>query len=648
MCKKTYKNQMKRKHTMQWFAMMCALLPMSLTATAAETETEDTLSTLVVTGTRLEAESRNVPFTVTRIDRETLTEQYRTSVLPTVMEQTPGLFLTSRGVMGYSVSTGSAGAIKVRGVGGGAQLLVLIDGQPQYAGLMGHPIADAYQTMMTERVEMIQGPASMMYGSGAMGGVLNIVTRQAERDTVVRDVMLQGGSYGSFEGEASELWRKGRFSGNAGVQYRRTDGHRDYSAFQQYGGFFKIGYDISDHWKVRGDVNLTHFDAENPGPEDAPLIDCKADVTRGLASLSVDNRYERWSGSVRGYYDWGRHTVDDGYNPGGTPRTTLYEHKDFIGGITAYETAKLWQGGLVTLGLDWQHFGGSAWNEDKVNGDRTYLTKGDDGKPARWQSQDEVGVYLDLRQNIGRWVTLDAGARYDWHSVTGAQCIPQGGVSVHVTQQSDIKASVSKGFRSPTIREMYMFPPSSTDLEPEKMMQYEISFTQRFAGKGEVGANVFYIDGDNLITTVRTGGRPRNVNSGDFRNCGIEVFGHYRFTPNWKVTANYSYLHQSNPMEGAPEHKLFVSAAYTHPRWGALVSLQHINGLYLASSEDAPQEQFTLLNIDVHYNINLSKANAQSMTLFVKGENLLAQSYQTYAGYYMPRATVFGGVRARF
>jgi iron complex outermembrane receptor protein len=259
-----------------------------------------------------------------------------------------------------------------------------------------------------------------------------------------------------------------------------------------------------------------------------------------------------------------------------------------------------------------------------------------------------VGVYLDLRQDIARWVTLDAGARYDWHSVTGSQCIPQGGLSVHVTKQSDIKASVSKGFRSPTIREMYMFPPASTDLEPEKMMQYELSFTQRFAGKGEAGANVFYIDGDNLITTVRTGGRPRNVNSGDFRNCGIEVFGHYRFTPRWKVAANYSYLHQSNPMEGAPEHKLFVSAAYTHPRWGAMVSLQHINGLYLAAGEDAPQEQFTLLNIDLHYNVTLSKANAQSMTLFVKGENLLAQSYQTYAGYYMPRATVFGGVRANF
>ena len=638
---------MQRFDTKMKLSFLFSLLLIGTTAsTAATTDKTDTLSTLVVTGTRTTMESRHLPYTVTTIGRETLTEQYRSSVLPTVMEQTPGLFLTSRGVMGYSVSTGAAGAMKMRGVGGGAQLLVLIDGQPQYAGLMGHPLADAYQSMMAERVEVIQGPASMLYGSGAMGGVLNIVTRQAQTDTTATDVTLQGGSYGTFDGEASELWRKGRFSGNAGVQYRRTSGHRESSAFEQYGGFVKLGYDISSHWKARADVNVTHFNAENPGPEDKPLIDCEARITRGLASLSLDNSYGKWNGTVRGYYDWGNHCIDDGYNAGGQPQKNWYRHKDFIGGITAYETASLWQGGLVTLGLDWQHFGGSAWNESKSDGSRTYLTKDDDGNPTEWQSQDEVGVYLSLHQKATTWLTLDAGARYDWHSVTGSQCIPQGGMSFHVTRSADIKASVSKGFRSPTVREMYMFPPSSTDLLPEKMMHYELSFTQRFSNRGTVGANLFLIDGDNLITTTRINGRPRNVNTGDFLNWGIEVFGNYHFDAHWKVSANYSYLHQSDPVESAPEHKLFVSASYTHPRWGAMLSVQHINGLYLASGSDAPQEQYTLLNLEAHYNFQLCKAATwRRLTIFAKGENLLAQRYQTYQGFYMPRATAFGGIR---
>ena len=89
------------------------------------------LQDVVVTGTRNATDQRHLPLTVTVVDNEKLNEQYRTSVLPTVMEQTPGLFTTSRGIIGYGVSTGAAGSMKIRGIGSGAELLVLIDGQPQ-------------------------------------------------------------------------------------------------------------------------------------------------------------------------------------------------------------------------------------------------------------------------------------------------------------------------------------------------------------------------------------------------------------------------------------------------------------------------------------------------------------------------------------
>ena len=153
-------------------------------------EPSSELQDVVVTGTRNATDVRHLPLTVTTIGNEKLNEQFRTSVLPTVMEQTPGLFTTSRGILGYGVSTGAAGSLKVRGVGSGAQLLVLIDGQPQYAGLMGHPIPDAYQTMMTEKVEVLRGPASLLYGSNAMAGVVNIVTRQMNTDGVKTNAQM--------------------------------------------------------------------------------------------------------------------------------------------------------------------------------------------------------------------------------------------------------------------------------------------------------------------------------------------------------------------------------------------------------------------------------------------------------------------------
>ena len=613
----------------------------------AETQSEgiqDTtqMSEVVVTGTRNATDVRHLPLTVTSISNEKLNENYRSSVLPTVTEQTPGLFSTSRGVLGYGVSTGAAGSMMVRGVGSGAQLLVLIDGQPQYAGLMGHPIPDVYQTLMTEKVEVVRGPASLLYGSNAMAGVVNIVTRQMNEDGCKTNIRLQGGSYGTFQADGVNRFRKGKFSTVVGAQYMRTDGHRPNSNFEQFGGYAKIGYDFSEHWKAVADANLTHFNASNPGPVYAPLVDNDSKITRGLASISLSNGYQNTSGTLRAYYDWGHHNIDDGYNLGGTPKTALYKHDDYIAGITWYQSAHFFEGNTVTVGLDWQHFGGSAWNADKQTGAKTYLVKDEDGNLVENQHADEVGTYIDFRQDICKWLTVDAGLRVDWHSVVGTELIPQGGLAFHPTRNADIKALVSKGFRNPIIREMYMFPPATTDLKPERLMNYELAYTQRIAGKVHIGANIFYIKGENLINTVRVDGRPRNVNTGDFENWGLEFSADYTINRHWSVDGNYSYLRMQTPITGAPEGKLYFGGKYHNDKWTATAGVQNISGLYITAGDNPQKENFTLLNASVSYRA------LPWLTLFAKGENLLAEQYQTYDGFFMPKATFMGGASFEF
>ena len=90
------------------------------------------LSDVVVTGTRYRSDIRHLPLDVSVIGRSQLTASYQPSVLPTLSQQVPGLFVTTRGILGYGLSTGAAGTIKMRGVGGSADLLVLIDGLPQF------------------------------------------------------------------------------------------------------------------------------------------------------------------------------------------------------------------------------------------------------------------------------------------------------------------------------------------------------------------------------------------------------------------------------------------------------------------------------------------------------------------------------------
>ena len=176
------------------------------------------------------------------------------SLLPVLTENVPGLFTTARGVMGYGVSGGAAGGISLRGLSGGtARMMVLIDGHPQYAGIFGHPIADAYQSLLADKVEVLRGPASVLYGSNAMGGVINIVTRKMHEDGVHTNLHAGYGSYNTVETELTNMVRKGRFSSVISGSYNRTDGHRDDMGFEQYGGYAKLGYDITDNWNMYAD-----------------------------------------------------------------------------------------------------------------------------------------------------------------------------------------------------------------------------------------------------------------------------------------------------------------------------------------------------------------------------------------------------------
>ena len=593
-----------------------------------------TTDEVVVTGTRNETDIRHLPMTISVVDRKQLESNYQPSVLPTLTEQVPGLFTTSRGIMGYGVSTGAAGGMSLRGIGGSptAGLLVLIDGHPQYMGLMGHPIADAYQTMMTERVEVLRGPASVLYGSNAMGGVINIVTRQMKEEGSKTDIQAAYGSYNTLQTEVTNRLKRGRFSSIVTGSYNRSDGHRPDMDFEQYGGYAKLGYDFNDRWKLWGDVNVTHFNASNPGTVAAPYIDNDSRITRGIASAALENHYRRTSGALSFFYNWGRHKINDGYHPGEEPQTAHFNSKDRMMGISWYQSASLFEGNRITAGFDYQHFGGESWYKVLATGEK---------QPQVDKQLDELAGYVDFRQNIGSWLSLDAGLRVDHHSHTGTEWIPQGGLAFHLPRQAELKAMVSKGFRNPTIRELFMFS-KNPDLLPESLVSYELAYTQRLCDNSlTYGLNLYYINGKNIIQVDPA--QRKNVNTGHIENWGAEATVAYRFNAHWQADANYSWLHMEHPVLAAPEHKLYVGANYQQGRWTAASGVQYIRGLYTSVTQgQEKQETFVLWNLNISYRL------CNFASLFVKGENLLAQRYEINAGYPMPKATFMGGVHVNF
>lgn len=600
------------------------------------------IAEVVVTGTRSATDIRHLSQTVSVVDRTTIEKSMQASLLPILTEQVPGLFTTSRGIMGYGVSGGAAGGISLRGLSGGtARLMVLIDGHPQYAGIFGHPIADAYQSFLADRVEVLRGPASVLYGSNAMGGVINIVTRDMATDGVATNLHAGIGSYGTFESEFTNRIRSGRFSSVVSGSYNRTDGHRSDMSFEQYGGYAKVGYDLSRYWKASADVDITHFNASYPGPVSAPLLEGDQRITRGVASARVANNYRTTSGAMSFFYNWGKHWINDGYTPtaGEHPQDGRFHSFDNMMGLSLYQNIQLFSGNRTTFGFDWFRYGGDAYTQ-YVKGDRAG-TRTD----LVDKHESEVAGYVDLRQDIFHWLTFNAGLRADNHSRVGTEWIPQVGIAIHMPNNAELKASATKGFRYPILREMYMFPPQNPDLKPESMWNYELSFSQSILDrKLSYGVNIFYIDGKNLIMTLpNPNGTGRlNQNSGKIYNSGFELQATYRINKSWSADANYSFLHMTNPVIAAPKHKLYAGGNFTSGRWSISTGVQYISGLYTAVGDTPSTESFVLWNVRASYRIT------KWLNLWAKGENLLAQKYEINLGYPMPRATMMGGVNLNF
>ena len=620
------------------FIIIGATLAGHLTA-LAETEFTDSigLSEVVVTGSRNVTDIRHLPQTVTVVDHLKLTENQRTNVLPTLMEQVPGLMVTSRGMMGYGVSTGGSGGMMLRGISSGAgQVMVLIDGHPQYNGIFGHPIADAYPTMMTERVEVLRGPASMLYGSNAMGGVVNIVTRTSEADGRHGYVNFGAGSWGTLQGEAGYSLRHGKWRATASGQYVRSDNHRPNMGFEQYGGFAKVNYDITPHWNVFADASITHFNASYPGTTSAPMLDADQWITRGAIAIGIENHYRLTSGRLSIYDNFGRHKIDDGYDAlTGSPQTRLFRSSDALLGISWYQSAVLWSGARLTVGFDYQNIYGHAYYTDRQNGNVLETPNKQSGE----ERNHELAGYVDLRQDLFTWLTAEAGVRYDHHTITGGEWIPQAGIVVRPLRSGELKLMASKGFRNPTMREMYLYPPSNTDLKPERMWSYELSWKHRIAsGRLQYGINLFCIDADNIIQTVNR----QNVNTGELNNKGIEFELQYRINSHWTLNTNHSWLDMRQPVLSAPKYKSHAGVTMRYGRWRANVGLTEVCGLYTAIGDNEHTEAFTLLNATVSYAI------CHPVTLWLKGDNLLAQRYEYIAGMPMPKATFMAGLNLEF
>jgi outer membrane cobalamin receptor len=594
------------------------LLTISETILSQHLSISDTINIdeIVVTGSRTSVSRSMMPMTVSVVSREKIDNSSESALLPVLSAQVPGMFVTERGITGFGVASGSAGQISIRGVGGSpnTQVLVLVDGNPQFMGIMGHPLPDTYVASDAEKVEVIRGSASTLYGTNAMGGVINIITKEQAEDGFTASGRLMYGSYDTRKYMAGAGYRHKKFNAYASFNHDETNGHRSSSDFRINNGYMKSGYEINRNLSLTANISIAGFKATDPGLEGG-MAGNSYDITRGMAASGFTNKYERTEGSIRVYYNFGKHRISDGF-----------QSNDNNLGIIAYQSLMFLSGSTVTLGTDYKNYGGVAENVFA-------------GMNFADTTIKELAGYFLVKQELSDQFVLNAGFRLEHNSIFGFQPVPSFGATYSPSSYTTVKTSVSRGFRSPTIRELYMWGPANDALVPETMMNYEAGIMQRLnENRLSLEFTVFNVNGKNLIQTLMTPQGPKNLNAGSFSNTGIEFAGTFRPVEELSVNLTYSYTTMKEPVLASPRQHLNINGTYRLKIFTLHLALQHVDNLYTQVNPTVAKESYTLLNS------RLSCKVSGGMNIFLKGENLTGKKYYINYGYPMPGLIVFGGI----
>jgi len=581
---------------------------------------------VVVTGTRIETPKKDLPVALSVISSTIIDEQNYKPLLDLVSENVPGLFVTQRTNLGYGVSSGSGGQISIRGIGGypNTQVAVLIDGRPDIMGLFGHALGDAYFMHDVEKIEVIRGPASVLYGSNAMGGAINIIPRHEHQKGFHLYAPITYGSYNTSQSFIRNTFSNSNTGYSLSLGYRNSDGFRTDAKDSYYSssGNLEIHKTINDYLKIIINSYISNSNINDPGQVTAPSDTQFYKIDRRGGDLTLKHSFKRIIGEIKVHYNSGHHDIFDGY-----------KSDDYTTGILLIETFQMSSNSRITGGIDLKKYGGKAflygnWLEHNVS---------------------EQSIYTTFHQKILQMINFDCGLRYTNHSIAGDLFIPAIGLTAVLPFQFIVKTQYSEGYRNPTINEMYLFSPSTTDLRQETTANYEFSLEKQFANRLSSSITVYKTKAENLIQKGFVNGGPLYQNTGEIAINGVEIDGQLLLPPriafNWSVSSSsYSQLINASPGEKAnialrfkaTENLIFgIQGEWINNLYSDLNPYDYqLNSIRLGS--------YTLVNINANWNVN------DYLSLSAKLNNVTDSSYETMFGYPMPGRNFTIGITAKY
>lgn len=544
------------------------------------------------------------------------------TVMDAVEDLSPAIFVTRRGVMGYGISSNGTGQMSIRGVGGSpnTDVLMVIDGRPDFQGEMGHTLPDFYSLSNTGSIRVIEGPASVLYGSNAMGGAVEVQPREPHEGA---EFELTS-SLGSFMTGQHRLFAgiqhgRGTYTFSSGINH--TDGDRAYSAYRSQDGSLGASYRLSSVWTAKLDGNYGHFYVEDPGPLGSGTGDrTYATVGRGGFSADLANSTPALTGYTRFYSTWGHNFI--GLNDN-------FRSTDRITGGRIFQTWSLPKTLAVDFGADLVSYGGLARQQGGTNygGDH--------------QINDDAGFVRAHWAPTAKSL-LNAGVRYQANGQFGNIAVPEFGGLWHATDHITLSGAISRGFRNPTMRELYLFPAPNPNLQPEDEWNYQATAQVRLTSKMAAWTTFYYANLSNQILTL--GGWPNMqlLNGGKAINKGVENNLRWVIHHRLSATGGYAYLRSTNLAALVPGNKANLALDADLKRAFLHVGIQAVGRRYSDETDTTQLGGYT------EASMKLSVPIARNLNFFGTVDNLFDHRYQVLTGYPMPGVNGAGGFVLHF
>ena len=596
-------------------ALILMLVPGVLWAEESESATK--LDEVVVTGTRTPHSVKDVPVETVLITREDI-EQSNAQTVSDLVKTVPGLSVGGND----DIFGGSSSRARLRGLSfNDGYGLILIDGQrihgSSQSGAHGEYAVGLNQipVSMIERIEIVKGPSSVLYGSDAMAGVINIITRKVPQKATAgagvkygwydvsqgkdyyTDAVTTPTDYGETRyTRTAYAYTGNRINEDMGFLLHYSHEESDGTSTSPYENnrdalMGKLAVDFTDRAKgwMKGELSSFERETTSTTEEDSYRISLGFDFKPSQNHQFI----------VKGY-----HYVDD--------FSTSTRDGDI--GFDQAELQYTWYGPadhVITSGVEFQRQSIDYFMDNSSSGVTTRTTVLED--------VDTFSIFLQDEWTLFKKLVLVPGIRYDNHSTFGDSFNPKLSAMYKLRESTTLRASVGKSFKSPTIRQLYYDVPfyhspfwvtSNPDLEPEESIGYSLGIEQWMLDNRLMASlSYFRNDIDDMVVTDRTGQTYEGADLYIYENVdeattqGIEVAAQFYPYDNFSILFGYTFTDSEDESTGndltyTPDHSFSLTPAYEYIPWGVGVSgtLGYNSDQYIDADNTRVQEAHVVVD----------------------------------------------------